>query len=255
MARLERITSPANSLIKDVRKTVARGGLTEEGLCVAEGFHLLEEALRSRCAIEAVLATEPALARLPQIAGARVIEVPEKLFQSLAGTETSQGVLCLVRLRAWAELDLLREPGLVLVLDGVQDPGNAGTIVRAAEAFGATGVVFGRGSARPDHPKTLRASAGSLFRFPFIEAEQWRPARLKMFAAVPFSPAAKVAEKADLRQPCAIVIGSEGQGVGAWYRDLEPIAIATSGVESLNAGVAASILLYEAHRQRSGGRK
>jgi len=181
--------------------------------------------------------------------------LPDRLFQTISATETSQGVVVLVEPRQWMLDDLFRGATLVVVLDGVQDPGNAGAIVRAAEAFGATAVVFGRGSVSPFNPKTLRGSAGSLFRMPFvhgIEAAEVAAAcdqrGVKRFAAMPSDDRAP----RDLTGPCALIIGSEAHGVSEALRTgATPITIPTEGVESLNAAMAAGILLYEARRQRS----
>jgi TrmH family RNA methyltransferase len=146
MSRPEVISSPANPLLKDVRRAIARGGLTQQGLCVAETFHLLEEALRSDRAVPVILVAESVRSAVEKhvrgLASVRVVVLDDVLFQNLAGTETSQGVIALVEAPAWKLEQLLRGGTLLIVLDGVQDPGNAGAIVRAAEAFGATGVMF-----------------------------------------------------------------------------------------------------------------
>jgi TrmH family RNA methyltransferase len=252
---IELLTSPANPLLRDIRRAAARGELTEDGLWVAEGFHLLEEALRSQCAIPVVLASEEVSGRVPAKAATRHVVVPDKLFQSIAATETSQGVIALVKPPEWRIADLFRGNGLVMVLDGLQDPGNAGAIVRAAEAFGATGVMFVKGSASPFHPKTVRAAAGSLFRVPFIAgldaalaAAALREQNVAVFAAMPRADSGI----GDFSHPCAIVVGNEARGVGEDLRAMaQGVAIPTAGVESLNAAVAASILLYEARRQRA----
>jgi TrmH family RNA methyltransferase len=265
MARPENISSAANPLVKSVRRAIARGSLTEDGLCVAESFHLLEEALRSDCAVKMVLAARPVEsaveAHVKRLTGMRLAVLPEALFQSLAGTESSQGVIALIVPPEWALEQLFRGRSLVVVLDGVQDPGNAGTIVRAAEAFGATGVMFLKGSASPFNPKTLRASAGSLFRIPFVhalDAELARAAlkqnKLDVYAGVPFSNENHVKSlvDADLTRKCAVIIGSEGRGVSEdLHSGAIDLAIPTVGVESLNAAMAASVILYEARRQRS----
>jgi RNA methyltransferase, TrmH family len=171
MPKPETITSAANPLLKDVRRAIARGTLTEQGWCVAESFHLLEEALRSDCAVRMVLAAESvrsaAEAHVRGLAGVKIAVLPDGLMQTMAGTETSQGVMALVQPPEWKLEQLFRGSPLVVVLDGLQDPGNAGAIVRAAEAFGATGVLFLKGTVSPFNSKTLRASAGSLFRVPF----------------------------------------------------------------------------------------
>jgi TrmH family RNA methyltransferase len=180
------------------------------------------------------------------------------LFQTVAATETSQGVIALVEPPVWSIDQLFRGRSLVIVLDGLQDPGNAGAIARAAEAFGATGLMFLKGSVSPFHPKTLRASAGSLFRIPFVfglEAPLARTSlmerRVDFYSAVPFTGSETFAGDIDFSRNCAIVIGSEGRGVSQALRGIaKDVAIPTVGVESLNAAVAASVLLYEARRQR-----
>src|SRR5271169_5185740 len=172
MAKPEQISSAANPLVKSVSRAIGRGILTEDGLCVAESFHLLEEALRGDCTVRMVLAArsvESAVeAHVKRLAGIRLAVLPDALFQTLAGTESSQGVIALIVPPSWALEQLFRGRSLVVVLDGVQDPGNAGTIVRAAEAFGGTGAAFLKGSVSPYNPKSLRASAGSLFRLPVV---------------------------------------------------------------------------------------
>jgi TrmH family RNA methyltransferase len=261
MGRHEVLTSPANPMLKDVRRAVARGGLTEDGYMVAETFHLLEEALRGDLEIKTILAAESVHLgvrdRLPGQAGIRLAVVADSLFQKLADTESSQGVITLARPPSWDLEDCLRAPSLVIVLDGLQDPGNAGSIVRAAEAFGATGVLFTKGTVSPFNPKTLRASAGSLFRVPFVHNLDVTQARATLeqrkfavYAAMPSKAGPPAA--VDLTSNCALVIGSEAHGVSERMRaGAIGLSIPTVGVESLNAAVAAGILLYEARRQRS----
>ena len=264
MHRAETISSAANPLVKDVRRAIARGSLTGEGLCVAESFHLLEEALRSDCEVKYVLAAESvrsaAEAHVRRLAGIQVAVLPDALFQSLSGTETSQGVMALVKPPVWNLDQLFRGRPLVVVLDGLQDPGNAGSIVRAAEAFGATGVLFLKGAVSPYNPKTLRASAGSLFRVPFLHSVDPALARaalqqhrVELYAGVPAraGEAVRSLGTVDLSGSCGLIIGNEARGVSGELRAAaQDLSIPTAGVESLNAAVAAGILLYEARRQR-----
>ena len=264
MPKAETITSAANPLLKDVRRAVARGGLTGQGWWVAETFHLLEEALRSECAVKMVLAAEsarPAVeTRVRRLPAVKAIVLPDALFRGLSGTETSQGVMALVEPPAWSLEQLFRGCPLVVVLDGLQDPGNAGAIVRTAEAFGATGVLFLKGTASPYNPKTLRASAGSLFRVPFLHGLDaaaalgaLRQHRVQLYATVPAAGGAAAHSPADIAftAPCALIVGSEAHGGGGALRGAAvDVSIPTIEVESLNAAVAAGILLYEAHRQR-----
>jgi RNA methyltransferase, TrmH family len=264
MAKAETITSAANPLLKDVRRAISRGALTERGWAVAETFHLLEEALRSDCEVATVLAAESvrsaAEAHVRRLAGVKVVVVPDALLQSVSGTETSQGVIALVKPPVWKIEHLFRSCPLVVVLDGLQDPGNAGAIARAAEAFGATGLLFLKGSVSPHNPKTLRASAGSLFRIPFLHGvdpslacASLRQHKAELYAGVPARDGAAVRSLADVdfSGPYGLVIGNEARGVGAELRSAAlDLSIPTVGVESLNAAVAAGILLYEARRQR-----
>jgi len=260
MSSPRRLTSPSNPWLKRVRKAARCGGPTEEGYWLAETFHLLEEALRSPCEIGAVIVAESAQARAEAVVGGRpeapLVVVPDQVFQQLAATESPQGVMTLVRLRGWRLEDLLSPLALVVVLDGLQDPGNAGAILRAAEAFGATGAAFLAGCVNPFNPKAIRASAGSVFRLPVatgLAGAGFRAAcrthGLTVYAARPGGGGA--ASAADFRGPCAIVVGAEGRGLaeGQW-RDARSVSIPTRAVDSLNAAVAASILLYEASRQR-----
>ncbi|MCU0245651.1 MAG: RNA methyltransferase [Bryobacter sp.] len=249
---MESLRAPAplgahHPLLSEIRRAARKGERTADGCVIAEGPHLLAEAGESA---ELVIATSASLARAAAISTDRIRIVSDAVFRTLSTTETSQGILTLARLPEWTVADLLRPPALVLVLDGLQDPGNAGAAVRTAEAFGATGVLFLKGSASPYHPKTLRASAGSLFRIPFVHGAPIDDlGSLPLFAAMPRS--ARSLPEVDLRSPCALLIGSEGGGVRPdLLARATPFSIPTRGVESLNAAVAAGILLYEARRQR-----
>ena len=267
MPKPEIISSAVNPLLKDVRRAIARGGLTQEGYLVAETFHLLEEALRSDCAVKVVLCSESVQSavesHVKRLNGLRVAVVQDQLFPFISGTEASQGVIALVRPPVWNLPQLFRGKSLVVVLDGLQDPGNAGSIARAAEAFGATGIMFLKGSVSPFNPKALRGAAGSLFRVPFaygLDSALARAAlqqhKVDLYAGVPASTRgpSKPLGQVDFSRGCALIIGNEARGVSAELRGAATdISIPTSGVESLNAAVAAGILLYEARRQRSLG--
>ena len=259
--RVESLTSPKNPLLREVRKAILRGTLTTEGVAVAETFRLLEEALRSDAEVKAVLVAESIRSAVENhvrgLSGPRVIAVPDELFREISSTETAQGVMALVRPPEWSLDQIFRGHSLTVVLDGVQDPGNAGAIVRAAEAFGASGLAFLKGSVNPFNPKCVRASAGSLFRVPCVygvEESVLQAAiaqrRLDVYAAA--ATGERALGEIDLKRRCALIIGSEGRGVGeTWRASATWLRIPTSGVESLNAAMAAGILLYEARRQRT----
>ena len=259
---MEVIASARNPLLKDVRRAVASGSATPSGLLVAEGFHLLDEALRSGSEIEAVLVSEHAREGLESRrdgAGAlRTIVLNDALFRSVASTEATQGVITLVRPPRWTLEQIVSGDTLALVLDRVQDPGNAGAMLRACEAFGGTGAVFLKGSVDPYNPKCLRASAGSIFRLPLVSApdhsallDAIRIRGLTLYALTPGE--GSILAACDLARPCVIVIGSESHGVSPELCTVAcALRIPTTAVESLNAAMAASVALYEAARQRMG---
>ena len=257
---MEALLSEKNPLLKQVRRAVQKGSLTDDGFAVAEGFHLLEEALKSNAEIGAVIVAQSVKGAIQaHVKGLklRVATVSDLDFAALASTETPQGVIALVKPHAWTLDQLLRGRALVAVLDGIQDPGNAGAILRAAEAFGATGAAFLKGSVTPYNPKCMRASAGSVFRLPIASAldeslllSALAKKRGVLYAAMPRADV--LVSDANFKTSCAIVIGSEGRGVRQHIADLATaLRIPTTGVESLNAAVAAGILFYEARRQRN----
>ena len=176
--RLRRVEGHHNTLVKELRGAFTQAELTEQGDCAIEGLRMVEEAIRSGLRFRAVFFSESAEGRaerlLPQI-GAQVetIVLPDRLFASVVPSETPQGIAALVRYRASSLEGLLArtEAGPLAVVAGLQDPGNLGTILRSAEAFGAAGVLLGEGSVSPFNPKVVRGSAGSLFRLPMVRAK------------------------------------------------------------------------------------
>jgi TrmH family RNA methyltransferase len=275
------ITSRDNKWLKQFRAALRGAGPRDGEPLGVEGPKLIEEALRSGLEAEALLVSEGGereAGRILQAAGAseagiprsRVLRTTDRLFEGVAGTDTPQGVAALFRQREWGFDDVLRGPAqirgsssLVIVLAAVQDPGNVGTILRSAEAFGATGVVAARGTADPFSPKALRASAGSALRLPVLRGlaipvllAQLRMAQLKIYAAC--SARTDRAGEADLREAAAIFVGNESSGVPAEVVRAADAIISipmAETVESLNAGVAASLVLYEAARQRNAAAK
>ncbi len=269
--RLRRIEGRHNALVKELRQSFARAERTEDGSCAVEGLRIVEEAIRSGLRFRAVFFKESAqnLAErlLPQI-GSNVdtLLLPDSLFDGTVPSETPQGVAALVRLKEFSVGDVLErlQVGPVMVVVGLQDPGNLGTILRSAEAFGSAGVVLGEGTVSPFNSKVIRASAGSMFRLPVIVAKaaggleeisgKLRSHSVRLIATS--SHKGTALDQARLTGPSAIFIGSEGAGLprGLMAQVDELIAIPhTSQVESLNAGVAGSIVLYEAARQRREG--
>lgn len=263
--RLRWVSGKHHPLVKSLRYAYARGGLTEEGYCAIEGVHLLEEAIRSGVRFQAVFFSETAESRierlLPQLSNKiETLMLPERLFESAVASETPQGVAALVKLKKHTLDDVIAkaEPALLLAIAGVQDPGNLGTLIRSAEAFGAGGVVLGENTVSVFNPKTVRATAGSVFRLPLAAAKLAEVLPLLrqkgMRVVATSSHRGSLLAHADLRKPTAIVIGGEGGGVPknliAQVDEVVAIPHAPQ-VESLNAGVAGSIVLYEAARQRA----
>lgn len=282
----EIITSRDNKWLKAFRAALkGKGpeGASREAIGV-EGPKLIEDAVRSGLEAEALLVCDAGEKQLERILGAagaseariprsRIVRTTDKLFAGVSGTESPQGIAALFRPREWAFEDVLRgkastegafrgDPPLVLVIAGVQDPGNVGTMVRSAEAFGATGVIATRGTADPWSPKALRASAGSALRIPLLRGMAIAVvlAQLKMAGVKIFAASAKADEAehqdANLGEPAAIFIGNEGAGLPPEVRSAAEGMISiplNEEVESLNAGVAASVILFEAARQRRRG--
>jgi TrmH family RNA methyltransferase len=262
-----------NSRLKDLRRALAQPGRKSlgmagrkiRGLAGIEGPNLLKEALRAGLRVPTVFAAQGAehlLEGLALSAETEVLLLPRELLDSALATETPQPVAALVEPPDWTWAHLLgsqlNAAPLVLILDGLQDPGNLGTILRSAEAFGASGVLSLSGTVSAWNPKAVRASAGSVFRLPLLAlSAQECFARLLEAGVKIWTTTVREAQPADLVDlagPVGLLIGNEGNGVS------DHLAAKASGrltipcpspVESLNAAVAASVLLYEASRQRS----
>src|SRR5579862_4250203 len=177
--RLRRIEGRHNALVKQLRQAFSHGELTETGYCAVEGVRIVEEAIRSGLRFHAVFFRESFQSRavrlLPQIAEhVDTLLLPDNLFDSIVPSESPQGVAALVRLKEFSVEDILErmQVGPIVVLAGLQDPGNLGTILRSAEAFGSAGVILGEGTVSPFNQKAVRASAGSIFRLPVVRERE-----------------------------------------------------------------------------------
>jgi TrmH family RNA methyltransferase len=269
--RLRPVTGRHNQRLKELRMAFRRAELTPQGECAIEGVKLLEEALRSGLDLDSVFFSEAArpLAEklLPQIGGhTEALVLPNALFNSIVPSDTPQGVAALVKLSAYSSPQLLNRSsdGPLVVAAGLQDPGNLGTILRSAEAFGATGVFLTEGTVSPYNSKVLRGSAGSIFRLPFLQISsaelipllRARGVRLIATSSHQGTPL----PQSSWKLPLAIFIGNEGAGLSReLIREMNETLVIPQAtqVESLNAGVAASIVLYEAARNgfHHGGRE
>ena len=243
----ERISSRKNPLLQQVKKLLSsRGERRKQGLFVADGTKLLEEAVKYWPGLETVILSEGVEADVPE--GVRVVRVPEDVMASVSPMETPQGALFLGRLPQAAEF--VPQKGM-LILDGIQDPGNLGTILRTADAMDVT-VVLLEGCADPWSWKTVRASMGAVFRVPVVQADWESVKNACRGAGIPIGVTALSERAVDIRtadvKQMAMVIGSEGRGVRKEVlesADCELIIPMNHHCESLNAAIAAAIVMWQ----------
>ena len=227
---------------------------------MVEGVKLVEEALAASAPIEALYWSTGAPAELVERAhagGLRVFQLADDVLGRVADAVTPQPVMAVVRMVP-SGLDRLRQASMVLVCDEVRDPGNGGTLLRTARAAGADGVVWCRSSVDVHNPKTVRASAGALFRLPVVVDAEPGPA-LSQLAAWGLHRLAAVPEGGrdyaamDLTRPFALMVGNEAHGLGPRQLELvdELVTVPMAGgTESLNVGMATAVICFEAARQR-----
>jgi TrmH family RNA methyltransferase len=262
------VQSKQNARLKELRRALAHPGRDAHSLAGIEGPKLLEEALRAGLRVACVFVAQGAEHLLDELQlppETEVLLLPRELLDAALATETPQPVAALVEPPSWTWTDLFdakkKTAPLLIVLAGLQDPGNVGTILRSAEAFGATGIISLPGTVSAWNPKAVRASAGSVFRLPLLTVEdedcftRLRHEGVKILTTA--VEGAEAANRIDLAGPVALVIGNEGNGVPpelAAKADGAVTIPCPGPVESLNAAIAASVLLYEASRQRTGDR-
>jgi len=257
------IESRQNARVKELRAGLKRGAVTGSGLLAIEGEQLLGEAVRSGLRVHTVFVNRGSegLQDAGLAEGTELLLLPEEIFRSACATEHPQGVAALIEPPQFS-VDAAFQPNaafhgapLLVIAAGLQDPGNLGTLVRSAEAFGAGGMFLLPGTVSLWNAKTLRAAAGSAFRLPVLSMspqevlDSLRSRGVRLLAATPrggVSPAG-------LASPVALLLGNEGAGLSPWWLEQadERITIPCPGAaESLNAAVAGGVLLYEAARQR-----
>src|SRR5271156_6412928 len=261
---LDVISSRTNARVKQLRAAFQGHARLSGGMVAIEGDHLLEEALRSGMVLKTVFVSERR--EVPRVVprGVEVLRLTEDVFGSAVETQSPQGVAALLVPPVRVLEDVIGGSGaaLILIAAGVQDPGNLGTLVRSAEGFGATGVLTTQGTVSAWNQKALRASVGSVFRVPVVGVTAAEVAELKgrgvrLIAAVGAeSEGVLTAQEMNFMGACAVMIGNEGAGLDAEWLEMSDarVTIPCPGdVESLNAAVAGSLLLYEASRQRVRG--
>lgn len=252
---MERITSRTNPLLTHIRRLSASGSYRRQcGEYLADSPKLLQEALLWGAELECVVCSDGVtLPPLPE--GVRAVQVPEEVMTSVSPMKTPQGVLFTCRIPTLSLPEKLtgRRYG---VLEGVQDPGNVGTVLRTLDAFDGDGLFLLPGCADPYSPKTLRASMGAAFRRPVWICTAQELCALLRRSHIPLYGAALRQDTVDVREVdfsrSAIAIGSEGRGLSRELLSLcdGTVRIPMSGrCESLNAAVAASVLLWEAYRK------
>ncbi len=259
------ITSPQNPKLKLVRALLGRARERREANAfVAEGVRLVEDAAEAgwkfKFALYSAGLSERGMNVLNRLkaSGVEVDEVSGDLLQKLSDTETPQGILAVLEL---TQLPITNYPDFILIPDQIRDPGNLGTLLRSAAASGVQAVLLPPETTDAFSPKALRAGMGAHFRVPIREmgweeiGQFCRAAGLQMYIA---DMDGASCWETDLREPLALVIGGEAEGASSEARKLadKKISIPMAGsVESLNAGVAGSVLMFEVVRQRSGSRQ
>ncbi|MCE5312235.1 MAG: RNA methyltransferase [Nitrospiraceae bacterium] len=262
--KILKITSLSNPAVKDAMRLAEKP--SKDGSFIIEGPHLLEAALSSGCAVKEIFFTEAfgsknegrRLIRLAQEKNIRLIETDDAVIAKISDAVTSQGTAAVVTLKpaGLQDINLSGNP-LVAVCEGVQDPGNTGTIIRTADAVAADAVVLLEGCCNPFNPKSVRSTAGSIFNIPVVMTttsallDYLKEHKIPLYA----SSVAKGIEifEADLREPVAIAFGSEAHGLGSEITAgaAAALTIPIKGrAESLNVASAAAVCLYEALRQR-----
>jgi RNA methyltransferase, TrmH family len=257
------VQSRQNARVKELRAGFARAARSEQGYIAIEGEHLIAEAIASGLRLAAVFVrsgSEGLLDRFAIQGDAEMLVLPADVFESAVSTESPQGIAALVEAPGFVLADVLgaRNP-LIVIAAALQDPGNLGTLIRSAEAFGAAALITLPGTVSVYNQKALRASAGSVFRLPVMAASEdeifaaLESRKIPSLAAVATQGEALTAH--DLTGATAVILGNEGNGISAEIlrRATGRVTIPCDGpVESLNAAIAGSILLYEASRQRAG---
>lgn len=252
--------------IKEIKKLHGSRERAENKLFLIEGVRLLEEAVKEGVALEEVLynARFEDSARGSQLLASLqnrhtpLSQIPEKVMESISETESPQGVLAVARQFKWTLKDITKDKKPVIIACGLQDPGNLGTIIRTADAGGCGGIITTQNSVDAYNSKVIRATMGSIFRLPFLKVDDpdeaisaLKKEGYQVIATTAHSRSSYT--NADYIKPTVFLIGQEGAGLSddmLEAADKKVFIPMEKGVESLNAAVSASILIYEAFRQR-----
>ena len=254
---MERITSAKNPMVQRLRELKNAKARRESGLFLVEGEVMIREAMKCGLKIREIVADETREAFAGEFSGfARAAIVTRSLLESICDTKTPQGVCAAFEIPAPICPEEL--PDRIVALDGVQDPGNVGTIWRTADAAGFQGILLGSGSADPLSPKVMRSAMGSGFRLPFAHAEKLAESLLELrrrgyYVFASDLSGADFYSRPDSGEKFVLVIGNEARGISDAVREAADCRVKLpmrGGAESLNAAVAAGIMMYELMRGR-----
>lgn len=255
------ITSIANPQVKELLQLQKKSKVrNEKGVFIVEGVKMFQEAPRDR--IEKVYLSESfeqKKGKEMNLSGLQLEMLSDKVFSHVSDTKTPQGILCVVKQKKTGLKEMLEQTApFLMVLDNLQDPGNLGTIIRTAEGAGVTGVIMSRETVDVYNPKTIRSTMGSVYRMPFLYVEdilellkELQEKGIRTYAA--HLDGKNNYDEENYRESCAFLIGNEGNGLRDEVADNADIWIKIpmcGQVESLNAAIASSILMYEVSRQR-----
>lgn len=260
------ITSSSNPIIKEIKTLHRKKDRWTKRLYMAEGIKMAEEIINNGYEAKYLIYTES----LFDIKGGsklyerikhfkNLINIPEKLFAEISDVETPQGIMAILPFREMSLMDMLeRQNPFIILLDRVQDPGNLGTIIRTADAFGVDGIIVSEGSVDVYNPKVVRATMGSLFRMKIYHTEDSMGTirELKDKGIIIYSTSLQgksFIHEVDFKAPSLLIIGNESRGVSDELLDMADMLVKipmVGGAESLNAAVASSIIMYEVLRQR-----
>lgn len=247
------ITSENNDIIKKIKKLKNKKGRDEEGLFFVEGNVSVLEALKSDFQIKYLIIGQDFKIDIPT-GDFEIIHTTEKIFKKISDTISPQMIMAIIKIPRYEESNYIKENGVYVIADNVQDPGNLGTIIRTADAFGISAVFTVNNCVDVFNPKVLRATMGSIFHIPVIATSSQILLKLKRKGIKVFAThlkAKKFVHEYNISEKVAFVLGNEAKGVSVVDMVDDFVKIPMTGeAESLNVSIAASIFLYESQRQR-----
>lgn len=262
------IACKQNPIIKEIKTLKEKKYRKYKKLFSVEGLRFVEEALNGEAEIIRVIVSEQFVESLHskkvleiiQERGIDAFTIPDKLFMEISDTQNPQGILAVVKKAKYSIDDIMAKDGFVLILDAIQDPGNMGTIIRTADAAGAAGIIISSGCAELYNPKTLRSTMGSIFHVPLVTSNDLvktitdiKSRGIKVYAS--HLDAGKNLFELDMKGNIAIIIGNEANGISKEVLSCADVLVKIPMIgraESLNASIAAALLMYEAVRARQG---